>query len=402
MKYVEYGIGDFASDEYFQTWVWGKDAMVDNFWQQWLISNPEKEEIVEQAKRLVLLLDMEEDKLSDAQFDAMWQHIIERRGRETYPLKTSQRRKTVLFLLKIAAVFVGLVSVGLGFYSLDLFEDPKERQVVSEGAITLELEDGTVTVLEDTETKLLQKNANGASVSQHENTLLYEAGENQKELVFNQLTVPFGKKFEVVLSDGTHVFLNSGTKLRYPVNFLQSQPRDVYLDGEAYFDVNKDSLNPFTVITDDMNTRVYGTSFNVSSYKNDGNTSTVLVEGSVGVYLSKNINGEGPIVLEPGQQASFVIDEVEVTNVDVRKYKAWTEGKLYFVEDRFDIILKELQRHFNVTIYNEYEQLNTIKFTGTFEDESLDKILSVFKEHTAFDYEVQGDKIAIHKNIQTK
>ena len=398
MKYVEYNINDFASDEYFQTWVWGTDPMTDNFWQQWLLSHPEKKGTVQQAKKLVLMMDLNQEELSDSQFDTMWQHIVEHKGRETYPLKRKHKSQTLSFALKIAAVFLALVSIGSGAYFSGLFDTILKNQVVSEGAIILELEDGTITVLEETETKLLQKNANGASVKQNKNTLVYEAGKEQKELVYNQLTVPFGKKFELMLSDGTHVFLNSGTKLRYPRSFLPNHPRDVYLDGEAYFDVQTDSLHPFTVITDHMNTRVYGTSFNVSSYKNDKNTSTVLVEGSVGVYLSNNSKGNAPIVLVPGQQASFVNDKVEVENVDVRKYKAWTEGKLYFVEDRFDIILKELQRHFDVIIENKYNQLNNIRFTGTFEDETLDEVLTIFQGHTSFSYRVNGDKIIINQS----
>ena len=398
MKYIEYNVEDFASDEYFQTWVWGTDVMADNFWRQWLLSNPEKKETVQQAKKLVLMMDLNQDELSDSQFDSMWQHIVEHKGRETYPFKRKHKSQALSYALKIAAVFLALVSIGSGVYFSGVFDTTLKNQVLSEGAILLELEDGTITVLEETETKLLQKNANGASVKQNKNTLLYEAGNEQNELVFNQLTVPFGKKFELMLSDGTHVFLNSGTILRYPKSFLPNHPRDVYLDGEAYFDVQPDSLHPFTVITDDMNTRVYGTSFNVSSYKNDKNTSTVLVEGSVGVYLSNNSKGNAPVVLVPGQQASFVDDKVKVENVDVRKYKAWTEGKLYFVEDRFDIILKELQRHFDVTIENKYNPFNDIRFTGTFEDESLDEILTIFQGHTSFSYQVDGDKIIIHKN----
>lgn len=398
MKYVEYDINDFASDEYFQTWVWGTDAMTDNFWQQWLLSHPEKKGTVQQAKKLVLMMDLNQEELSDSQFDTMWQHIVEHKGRETYPLKRKSKNRTISTVLKVAAVFLALISIGGGLYYSGFFSIALEKQVVSDGAITLELEDGTIKVLEETATKILRQNTSGMKVMQNENTLLYEAGENHKKLVFNTLTVPLGKRFELLLSDGTHVFLNAGTKLRYPVNFLKSQPRDVYLDGEAYFDVRTDSLHPFTVITDDMNTRVYGTSFNVSSYKNDKNTSTVLVEGSVGVYLSNNSKGEAPIVLVPGQQASFVDNKVQIETVDVRKYKAWTKGKLYFVEDRFDIILKELQRHFDVTIENRYEQLSNIRFTGTFEDESLTEILNIFQEHTSFHYEVKGDQIIILKN----
>lgn len=398
MKYADYSIEDFACDEYFQTWVWGSDPMVDNFWQQWTVSNPEKRGDLEKAKKLVLLLDMERHELSVSRFDLMWRNVIERRGREAYPIKKSPK-KNRLVLFKIAAVFVGLISIGIGLYSSGFFEYDEQNGLVPESAITLESEDGTITVIEESATMTLRDKFSGATLRQEKNTIMYEQNAELEEIVFNQLTVPLGKKFELVLSDGTHVFLNSGTKLRYPVSFLSGHPRDVYLDGEAYFEVEKDSMHAFTVITDDLNTRVYGTSFNVSSYKNDKNTSTVLVEGSVGVYLSKNTEGREPTILAPGQQASFVDEVVEVRNVDVRKYKAWTEGKLFFTEDRFDIVVKELQRHFDVSIENNYSELNDIMFTGTFEDESLDQILTIFQEHTPFDYEEKGNEIVIHKSI---
>ena len=181
------------------------------------------------------------------------------------------------------------------------------------------------------------------------------------------------------------MFLNSGSKLRYPVRFLTSSPRDVYLDGEGYFDVVEDVDRPFTVITDDMNTQVYGTEFNVSSYKNEGNTSTVLVEGSVGVYRANNEEGIKPLMITPGQRAVYDNDQIAVEEVPIRKYVAWKDGLLYFVDDRFELLLKELERHFNVSIDNQYKSLEGKRFTGTFTNESLDQILKVAQAYGQFE-----------------
>jgi hypothetical protein len=113
------------------------------------------------------------------------------------------------------------------------------------------------------------------------------------------------------------VTLNSGSKLRYPVAFIDNNPRTVYLEGEGFFSIEKNKNSHFTVVTDDLNTRVYGTEFNVSSYPEDINTTTILVEGSVSVYKSSNYNREKPIMINPGQRATMeneliVIDEVDV------------------------------------------------------------------------------------------
>ena len=222
--------------------------------------------------------------------------------------------------------------------------------------------------------------------------------DNVTELVYNELTVPYGKNFELVLSDGSHIYLNAGSKLRYPVQFPHGKPRNVFLDGEAFFDVARDSTrSQFTVVTDMLNTQVYGTRFNVSSYKDENNTFTVLEEGSVGVYHPNSPKKEDPVKIVPGQRAVFEDGSIQVETVDIRKYTAWTKGELYFMQDRFELVLKELERHFDVRIDNQYPELNDVPFNAMFTNESLDKILELFQIHSPFSYEKNGNVITIKK-----
>ncbi len=397
MKYTDYSEEDFIKDEYFQKWVLDTDPMANNFWENWIKDHPNKEEMVEKARRFILLLNFDNEKLSSEDFDAMWRNIVERRediASEISKHKLSTKVKSLPWL-RVAAVFVGLITVSLSLYFLNPFK-AINTALPSDSQITLELEDGTVKILEESTNEVV-KNAKGQIVvTQNQNTLLYqERNSSSKIIEYNQLTVPYGKKFELVLSDGSRVFLNSGSNLRYPVNFLEGKPRNVYLDGEAYFSVQKDEDHPFTVITDEMNTQVYGTEFNVSSYKNENNTSTVLVEGSVGVYRSNNEEALVPIKIEPGQRAVFEDNTIAVEEADVSKYIAWKDNKLLFVNDRFDLILKELERHFDIQINNHFSALDSKRFTGTFEHESLDIILRVFDEHTPFDFIVDDGRIII-------
>src|SRR5690606_36367432 len=109
---------------------------------------------------------------------------------------------------------------------------------------------------------------------------------NSDKLAYNTLKIPFGKKFRLQLSDGTMVHINSGSTLKYPIKFIAGENRQVYLDGEAFFDVAKDKKHPFIVNADNLNVRVLGTHFNVSNYPEDAVTDVVLVEGSVGMYRS--------------------------------------------------------------------------------------------------------------------
>ena len=120
-------------------------------------------------------------------------------------------------------------------------------------------------------------------------------------LVYNTLKIPYGKQFEVELSDGTIVHLNSGTTLRYPVAFLKNQNRKVFLTGEAFFEVAKDKAHPFTVSTQELNVEVLGTKFNASSYTEDVTTDIVLVEGKVALYKDKKENNNS-VKLTPGSK----------------------------------------------------------------------------------------------------
>ncbi|WP_100615002.1 FecR family protein [Confluentibacter citreus] len=298
----------------------------------------------------------------------------------------------------VAAVLISLSISYVGFY---IITKQSETPILNTAPlITLELEDGSIKTLNETNSEIITDSKGEKIVSQEQNLLLYsnEVHHEEQKLVYNKLTIPYGKKFQIVLSDGTHVFLNSGSSLRYPVKFIDKLNRDVYLDGEAYFEVKKDAAHPFTVITEKMNTRVLGTKFNVSSYKNEDNTSSVLVSGAIHVYnASENYNLNKAISIKPGQRAYFDENNINVEQVNILKYTAWTEGKLFFVEDRFDLILKKLERHFNVSINNTYAALDKEYLTGTFETENLNQILKTFQTYTAFNYTYEGTTITITK-----
>ncbi|CAM4152109.1 FecR family protein [Zobellia nedashkovskayae] len=398
MRYNNYTEENFIADEYFQKWVLGSDEMCDNFWSNWLEDYPHKLETVKKARTLVLLLNTEESKLPEKDFDAMWRNIVERRANESN-LAINQRNSKKGIILKVAAVFVGIMVTTLAVYYANT---NLASTTAAPAQITLELEDGTLKIL-DEEAFGAVTNANGNLVVQQQQNLLNYAendAPNQK-LVYNQLTVPYGKKFQLQLSDGSHVFLNSGSKLRYPVNFIEGMPRNVYLDGEAYFSVEKDTERPFTVVTHDMDTRVLGTEFNVSSYMNENNTSTVLVEGSVVVFKSDENEMTELVKIKPGERAVFENDEIGVSTVSIDKYIAWKEDKLLFEDDQFYLILNELERNFNVTIENKYVALGDKRFTGSFDGETLEQILKICSEHTPFDYAINADKITITKNQES-
>ena len=179
--------------------------------------------------------------------------------------------------------------------------------------------------------------------------------------VYNTLRIPLGGFYRLSLSDGTKVWLNSMTRLRYPVNFIGEQ-RKVYLSGEAYFEVAKDMGHPFIVNVDGMEVKVYGTRFNVNSLE-EGIVQTVLESGKVGVTVLKT--GK-EVILKPDEMAEFYKDSgtVKVGKVDPYTYTAWKDGKFVFEDATIEAIMTRLERWYDIKVFYGDEQVKQQTFTG--------------------------------------
>jgi transmembrane sensor len=298
--------------------------------------------------------------------------------------------------LKYAAVVVFLLSIGYFYYQNEsLIKTTIEVPVVGPETITLQLGNGDIQIIkEDGTTQVVDVNGNVVG-TQKGNQLVYTDAEVNDSLVYNTINVPYGKRFDLMLSDGTNIHLNSGTSLKYPVRFIKSENRQVFLNGEAYFDVTKDPKHPFVVNSNDMNVKVLGTKFNVTSYKDDMKTYTVLVEGSVAAS-NKTVDNE-EVVLKPGNRAYFENKHIKTEPVDVRKYIAWVSGELMFIDDSFGVIANKLERKYNVDIINNYKELNDIVITATFKNENIDQVLKTFQTYKAFNYTINNRVITITK-----
>ncbi|MEX0275231.1 MAG: FecR family protein [Flavobacteriaceae bacterium] len=314
----------------------------------------------------------------DSAYDKVWGQIQSTHG---------STKKLFPKWLQYAAIFTGLLITVYGTY---LFMTTQKDSVPEPTQVTLEMEDGSLKILDENVTEIITDTKGGQMVHHQQNKLVYKdsISSDTENLTYNQLTVPYGKKFQLMLSDGTHVFLNSGSKIKYPVTFLPNKARDVFLDGEAYFTVAKSKHQPFTVISNEMKTVVLGTQFNVSNYKNEGNSSTVLVEGSV---MVQGLKQKETTQLRPGQRITLTDNHFAVDEVNIEKHIAWTKNQLFFVNDYFGLIIKELERHFNVEIRNTDESLNKKLFTGTFETETLEEILTAFQIHSDFEYQIMDN-----------
>ena len=223
-----------------------------------------------------------------------------------------------------------------------------------------------------------------------------ERGKGMVTEEYNKLTTPIGGEYSLVLSDGTKVFLNADSELKYPVEFSDGK-RIVDLKGEAYFEVHKDSLRPFIVRMNGAEVTVLGTSFNVNTYGDDGQIYTTLVNGSVRVSSMKNKQEE---ILKPGMQSVMNVQSglLTVRKVDVEPYVAWREGRFVFRAMTLDLIMRQLQRWYDFEVFYQNSELKDYEFRGVIKrDMDLDKVLSVIKATTNVDFEVKGKVITIIK-----
>ncbi len=305
--------------------------------------------------------------------------------------------------LKYAAMVILLLGIGYAYqqdFFSDRFDKPIDIAYPDESTIILEREDGSLKILSEG-SAIEIVNSEGEIIGKQEgNRLIYgdsnnESNTDSEELIYNQLIVPYGKRFELELSDGTIAHLNAGSSLKYPVRFLNEGKREVFLVGEAYLDIAKDSKRPFIISTsDNLEVQVLGTQFNISNYPEDATTEVVLVEGSVGMQAD---GISGTIILEPGFKGSFDRQQrnISTTPVITSVYTSWVKGELVFRAMSLENILKKLERHYNVAITNQNLEYSQKKFNANFGNEPIEIVLNYFKNTYGIDYAINNKKVTL-------
>jgi hypothetical protein len=299
-------------------------------------------------------------------------------------------------VLKYAAIII--FSITLGYFVNENLtkKNPAKAFTPKENFITLEREDGNIQIIsEDGSSEVMDSEGNIVG-SQVGSQLVYTNGSKtgSEEPIYNTLHVPYGKHFELKLSDGSVAYLNSGSSLKYPVEFIKGKERRVYLSGEAFLDVAKDTERPFIVNAADLNIRVFGTKFNVSAYPEDQLKEVVLVEGSVGMYPGTEMSGDSEgTMLVPGHKGSYDNTEGNITTEPVVTsiYTSWVNGVMVFRNMTFENILKKLERHYDVKIVNNNGKLASAKFNASFGEMPIQKILDYFKGEYHIDYTLVND-----------
>jgi len=309
-----------------------------------------------------------------------------------FKIKAIQNKKIRSISYRYAAVLVfGLFIASVFVYQFSLEESPK---------ILLELSTGSKKIISlDKNQDIFNREGELLGI-QREGTISYEdiTDNGSAELVFNTLSVPYAKRLHLVFSDGSSVFLNAGTTIKFPVKFLKGQPREVFLNGEAFFDIVKDKKHAFIVQSNRLRTKVYGTKFNVNSYRNNELDQIVLQEGSVGVKSNgEQIKTNTEILLKPNEIA--ILDKTDLLykqKVDIKSHIAWVKGVFMFKNERFEDIFKKLERHYDVSIQINQPALNDSRYTGTFDIETIAEVLKTFSQLKGFSYEINNKEITIN------
>lgn len=347
MNYRNFDVWQFVEDRYFVDWVLNPDIHSREFWESFLSEHPEKVQDVMLAKEMVSGMKYKrEPEMEGAAYVALFERVLA--SKRKIKFSNSQRRKSVMLMnvYKYAAAAVFLVGI---FAIWNVFHPFSKKET----------------------------------------------------LTLKTVECPVGSHVTTLLSDGTRVKLNSGSKISFKESFTNDSARIVNLEGEAYFDVTKDASRPFIVKSNYIETRVLGTSFNIRAYPQDGEVSVAVAEGKVKVNSTKQVKEEAfEYVVLPMQESVY---HVATAHSEQRRLKDesvfdWMNWKLVCKDESLSEILKKLERWYGIQFRMKDPIDMTETFTGVFENESAIVILEALESQRALRFEVKSNReILIYK-----
>jgi transmembrane sensor len=329
--------------------------------EQWLQSDPHNRDLFNKLSD-GSLINQELEIYAASEKEQAWENIVAKTG-----YKASSKKRNLKQLIPYAAAVVLLVATGItaGKYLLKKEErkamamQPADLLPGSNKAI-LKLADGSEIALDDSRKGKIARQQNVLIAKTENGQIVYQAdGSQNQQLVknitqYNAIITPRGGQYEVVLPDGTRVWLNSASSLKYPTTFTGADRR-VELSGEAYFEVAKNAAKPFFVKTGTQTVEVLGTHFNINSYTDEKAVKTTLLEGSVKVNSN---TGKSVVKLTPGEQAVNTAGAINIVHdADVDEAMAWKNGKFLFRNTDLQTIMRQLSRWYDVDV--EYQGVIT-------------------------------------------
>ena len=347
-------------------------------------------------------------KLKEQQWDVTTMgnsEEIKQSIQENLNYSIQEHSKNRIFKIRVwqsaAAAILILLTAGIYYYQnspepvIVKTETPRFKNDVAPGnnKAILTLDDGSKIDLDDAKTGILASESNIDIKKTGDGQLEYTAGaQNVKTVKYNILSTPMGGEYQLVLPDGSKVWLNSGSTLRFPTAFIGSE-RIVELKGEAYFDIAKNPKMPFLVRTNNaMDIKVLGTQFNVMAYDDEKNINTTLIEGSVEV-----LKGSGTTMLKPGQEAILNrgSGNIKVAQADLEQAIAWKNGYFIFYNENIESIMRKVSRWYNVDIVYQ-GNLNNKDFVGTISrNKNVSELLKMLELTGAIHFSIDGRRITV-------
>ncbi len=383
----------FLKNEMFIEWKLFQTDELNGYWERYKVEHPEELESFMLAERLFADFKFSDFKIPQDAKEATIVDLVRESSRQI------NRRRIRSVYRYAAAVVVGLALISTFIYHFYYKGDDRGSAAVSY-IVGNELESKDIQLVTNSKTSSFKENIeisvtnDGRAIVKSEKDDHLDEDIDVDDVVLNKLIVPYGKRTTLNLSDGTKVWLNSGTVLEFPASF-SGDSRDVYLaSGEIFVEAAKVSKMPFYVHTGDFDVKVYGTMFNVSSYA-DSPSAVVLVEGSVSLKLPNELN---EIFISPSEQVTVLGEGgVEKKVVDVNNLVSWKNGYLIFDETPMSEVLRQIGRYYNLSFdFNQDVKIQQRACTGKISlTENLDVVMTTISLLSLTNYEKQGNKIII-------
>lgn len=318
---------------------------------------------------------------------------------QQFIVQSRKKYRILSFAWKIAVVLVVLLGSSWWYYyrfhldtdSVTMVAEKSIKPGNSKAIVTLA--NGERIVLENTPRQI--EEADGTHIRTTGRELVYDSSTGKEDkLLYNTIDIPRGGEYCLVLSDGTKVWLNAESCLRYPIGF-QGNKREVFLEGEAYFEVNREINKPFIVSTLKGNIQVLGTSFNVRAYRDEDKVSTVLESGKIKYISGQNTEVE----LLPG----YMVEDRDgihliTSKVNTRFYTGWKDGKYIFDDVSLEDIMMTLERWYDVNVFFANEHLKNLHFTGDLERyKNFNTILDFMETGGNVRFVVKGNTIIVEE-----
>ncbi len=394
--YTKYTADQLLNDDFFLKSESSPTAESLLFWQKQMAENKSLAAEIEVARLFLnaIRTNVNKTALPNSESEALWQ-CIEQKNNSTD--RKSRQRYLLLSVIGIAASICILLS--LGKY-ITLQSDKQETNYLSiieaipqsdstSSKVQLILSNNEKMTIDGEDSQLEYKQEGSININSQK---IEQIKKEKQKTTFNQLIVPVGKRSTVTFSDGTKIWVNSDSKVIYPVVFSEKE-REIFVEGEIYLEVSKDEKKPFIVKTRQMDIKVLGTQFNVTAYDNEKDMQVVLVSGKVEIK-SGNKHKD---ILSPNEMFRYdkEINQGTVSHVDIDDYVAWKDGYYQFKQQSLEVILKKLSRYYGVLLYCG-EDINEVSCSGKLDlKEDLEDVLSSLKKAIPIEIEKKNESIEI-------